>query len=382
MKTMIDLSRSMRDAMRLIKGGDLNGATEAIQRGLGVQAGPTPGDSEGGPGSGSPWIDGESCRIEDAPPEKVDHPDTARPHNRCRTSAGEFMDDKFISDAGEMDYKLFIPAGLDVTAAPPLLVMLHGCTQSPDDFARGTRMNALAQDRGYVVAYPAQSTSKNMGKCWNWFRRQDQRRGEGEPAMIAALTRYLVRTHGLDERRVYVAGLSAGGAMAAVLASTYPDIYAAIGVHSGLPFGVAHDLPSALAAMKQGLNISAALIPQTRIDLVPTIVFHGDRDTTVDPCNGEAVIAQSIGLSSVAPSPADALSRIDERGSVVGGHAYTRTVFKNADGSVAAEQWIVHGAGHAWFGGDLAGSYTDPSGPDASENMLRFFAACMRRPLQ
>jgi poly(hydroxyalkanoate) depolymerase family esterase len=287
----------------------------------------------------------------------------------------EFRDHGFSCDAGALHYKLFVPAGLG--AAAPLIVMLHGCTQSPDDFARGTRMNALAQEHGYVVAYPAQSRSKNAQKCWNWFRSHDQQRGQGEPAIIAALTGQLVKSHGLDERRVYVAGLSAGGAMAAVLASTYSDVYAAIGVHSGLPVGAARDLPSAFAAMKQGAGGPSAGVPPAHRDPVPAIVFHGDRDITVDPSNGAAIIAQCIGTTpAVLETQPDGTRATVEHASVPGGRAYTRTIFRNADGSVAAEQWVIHGGGHAWFGGDPAGSYTDPSGPDASENMLRFFSAC------
>jgi poly(hydroxyalkanoate) depolymerase family esterase len=326
------------------------------------------------------WIEGQYRVLPDVPGDAEETPGTSEPtdHSPREGPDGDFRDGRFTCDAGGMQYKLFIPAGLGA-AAPPLIVMLHGCTQSPDDFARGTRMNALAQEHGYVVVYPAQARSKNASKCWNWFRSRDQQRGQGEPAIIAALTRHLVKTHGLDERRVYVAGLSAGGAMAAVLASTYPDVYAAIGVHSGLPFGAAHDLPSAFAAMKQGAGLSSAGIPPARMDPVPAIVFHGDRDTTVDPCNGAAVIAQCMGTTASVPdAEPDATRGTVERGSIPGGRTYTRTIFKNADGSVAAEQWVVHGAGHAWFGGDPAGSYTDPSGPDASEHMLRFFSACAR----
>ena len=195
--------------------------------------------------------------------------------------------------------------------------------------------------------------------------------------MLAALTRHLVEAHRLDERRVYVAGLSAGGAMAAVLANTYPDVYAAIGVHSGLPFGVARDLPSAFAAMKQGA-MPVATAATTRTDSVPAIVFHGDRDTTVDPCNGVAVVEQCMGTAAAENAEFVGTRATVERGSVPGGRSYTRTIFSNAEGTVVAEQWLVHGAGHAWFGGDVSGSYTDPTGPDASEQMLRFFSACAR----
>ncbi len=373
---------TMHEAMRLMQTGDLQAATEAIQRGVRGGAEPSHTPTEpGGSASEADWIKGEYRVIPDTPSDAMAGTGTSVPahDHRMQGSEREFRDARFTSDAGAMDYKLFIPAGLNLAAAPPLIVMLHGCTQSPDDFARGTRMNALAQENGYVVAYPAQSKSKNASKCWNWFRSEDQQRGQGEPAIIAALTRHLVKTHGLDARRVFAAGLSAGGAMAAVLASTYADVYAAIGVHSGLPFGAAHDLPSAFAAMKRGGGRPSAAVPPARIDPVPAIVFHGDRDTTVNSCNGAAVIAQCTGTTpSERGTAGDAFGGTVERGSVPGGRTYTRTIFKNMDGSVAAEEWIVHGAGHAWFGGDPAGSYTDPSGPDASAHMLRFFSACAR----
>ena len=378
---MSNMNRTMQEAMRLMQTGNLHAATEAIQRGL------RQGAEQGSGNSGTrvsdamgDCIEGRYRVVPDSRGNDMKMPGTAETpgHEWNGRPGGEFTDRCFTCDAGAMRYKLFIPGGLDA-ATPPLIVMLHGCTQSPDDFARGTRMNALAQEYGYVVAYPAQSKIKNANKCWNWFRNDDQKRGQGEPAIIAALTRQLVISHGLDERRVYAAGLSAGGAMAAVLASTYPDVFAAIGVHSGLPVGVAHDLPSAFAAMKQGSAVPAAGVSRTPTGSVPVIVFHGDRDTTVDLCNGVAIIVQCIGATAEACEAQPNGTRATvERASVPGGRDYTRTIFRNADGSVAAEQWVIHGGGHAWFGGDRRGSYTDPSGPDASENMLRFFSACAR----
>ena len=379
---MSNLNRTMQEAMRLMQTGDLRAATDAIQRSLHGSHEPSHATTQPvASGATAACIDGQYRVIREAPNDLKQTDETIEPSDRGGNKApdGVFLDHRFTCDVGAMHYKLFIPSGLG--DAPPLIVMLHGCNQTPDDFARGTRMNALAQEHGYVVAYPAQAQRKNASRCWNWFRSQDQQRDRGEPALIAALTRHLAKAHGLDERRVYVAGLSAGGAMAAVLGSTYPDLYAAIGVHSGLPVGAAHDLPSAFAAMKQGAGIP----PSARIacmDRVPTIVFHGDRDTTVDPCNGEAVIAQCLGAAAtVSAVESDALRTTVERGSVPCGRTYTRTFFKNPDGSVMAEQWVVHGAAHAWFGGDPAGSYTDPSGPDASKHILRFFSSCARSAL-
>jgi len=376
---MINLNHTMQEAMRLMQTGDLHAATRAIQRNL--QGGAEPAYGTSGPSGSDPgahWIEGQYRVVPDAP-ESEQLPGTGEPPSQapCHEPDGSFRHHRFTCDAGALNYKLFIPANIAVVK-PPLIVMLHGCMQSPDDFARGTRMNMLAQEHGYVVAYPAQAESKNASKCWNWFRTEDQQRGSGEAAIIAALTRYLVEKHGLDEDRVYVAGLSAGGAMAAVLAGTHPDVYAAIGVHSGLPFGVAHDLPSAFAAMKRGATMSYGAAPAGQIPL-PAIVFHGDGDTTVDPCNGAAVIAQFMGTTAAGcDTESDASHATVERGAVAGGRTYTRTIFTSAEGRLIGEQWVVHGAGHAWFGGDSRGPYTDPLGPDASAHMLRFFSAQAR----
>src|SRR3954452_1948482 len=221
----------------------------------------------------------------------------------------------------------------------------------------------------FLVAYPAQAASANQGKCWNWFKPDDQQRDQGEPSIIAGLTRQIMWDHAVDPERVYVAGLSAGGAAAAVMGPTYPDLYVEIGVHSGLACGVAQDLPSALAAMRQrGPPASASLNGSRRP--VPTIVFHGDRDTTVSPVNGDQVIAK-------AKAGADLRTSVS-RGQSEGGTAYTRTVQEREGGRPIFEQWVLHGTGHAWSGGSPAGSYTDLRGPDASREMLRFFFAHRR----
>ncbi|MDI3309366.1 MAG: PHB depolymerase family esterase [Acetobacteraceae bacterium] len=276
-----------------------------------------------------------------------------------------FVPGSFGAEAGSRAYKLYIPS-THRGGPVPLVVMLHGCTQSPDDFAAGTRMNALAEEHGLLVLYPAQPSSANAKKCWNWFSPGDQRRDQGEPSLIAGMTRQVMREHAVDPRRVYVAGLSAGGAAAAIMGQAYPDLYAAVGVHSGLACGAARDLPSAFTAMRQGASI-APLRTGDAQRLTPTIVFHADRDTTVHPRNGDQVITQSGAAAATE-------LRIEiQRGQVVGGHAYSRTVHANAAGQTVLEQWLIHGGGHAWSGGSPAGSYTDPRGPDASREMLRFF---------
>lgn len=280
-----------------------------------------------------------------------------------------FLSATFSNPAGTRDYKLYVPSGYDGQPVP-LIVMLHGCTQSPDDFAAGTRMNAAAEEHHCLVVYPAQTREANISKCWNWFSAGDQQRDRGEPSLIAGITREVMHQYSVDPRRVYVAGLSAGAAAAAIMGNAYPDLYAAIGVHSGLACGVARDLPSAFAAMRHGQTGNghrAAVRPDVGKGrrVVPAIVFHGDQDTTVHPCNGDEVIAQSTLATSLE-------TRVEE-GRVIGGHTYRRSLYADPTGETLLEQWLVHGANHAWSGGSPAGSYTDPRGPDATKEMLRFF---------
>jgi poly(hydroxyalkanoate) depolymerase family esterase len=281
---------------------------------------------------------------------------------------GEFTQRSFTNGAGTRDYKLYLPRGYTADAGPPLplVVMLHGCTQSPDDFATGTRMNQFADTHGFVVAYPAQAPRANGARCWNWFRTDDQAHGRGEPSMIAGIAHQIVADHRVDPRRIFVAGLSAGAAMAVILGETYPDVFAAVGAHSGLPYAAAHDVSSAFAAMKGGALREPGSKPGGARAAVPTIVFHGDADHTVAASNGLAIVRDAAGTSPPerhATPAADAMQ---------GMRAYSRDVFAAA-GRARVEHWLVHGAGHAWSGGSAAGSYTDPAGPDASAEMIRFF---------
>ena len=290
---------------------------------------------------------------------------------------GRFFESSFTGSAGTHAFRLFVPGGCDGEALP-LVVMLHGCLQDPDDFAAGTRMNAIAQEQGFLVLYPAQTQRANGHRCWNWFSPQHQRRGSGEPALLAGMTRHILQTHSVDHDRVYVAGLSAGGAMAAILAREYPDLFAAAGVHSGVVPGAARSVASALAVMRVGPDAAWPLSPLTDAGdathgSAPLIVFHGDADTTVAVANADAVLASAIADVDVVATTSEGMTATSER-------AFRRTVWRRADDAddadapSVAEHWVVHGAAHAWSGGDASGSFTDPAGPDASREMLRFFA--------
>lgn len=351
-----DFLQTMRNAVRLTRAGSLQAATAAIQASLSgkAAASSTPDAAPSAP----PDHD-----VIDVAAREV--PQAARTDSQT-TSAESFTAGSHSEGAVRRDFKLYTPPGAGERALP-LLVMLHGCTQNPDDFAAGTAMNALARTEGFYVLYPAQSQQANPQRCWNWFKHNHQQRGRGEPALLAGMTREVMARCNVDPDRVYVAGLSAGGAMAAILGDAYPDLFAAVGIHSGLATSAATDLPSALGAMKSGNGK-----PRAQASGVATIVFHGDADGTVHPGNGAQIIAASVGHAG-APE-ADQVK-------TPGGRSSTRHVYRNPEGEVIAEHWLVHGSAHAWSGGSTQGSYTDARGPDASAEMLRFFMAHPRRKM-
>lgn len=339
---------AMGEILALTKAGRLAAATTLIKQTL---AGSPPVASETDPApENAPALPSPAAAQEKAARRPAASPrETRKTYSRTR---------------GKLDYLLYVPQSLAAQSPPPLLVMLHGCTQSADDFARGTRMNALAEELGFIVAYPEQTASANQQKCWNWFRPGDQGRDAGEPALIAGIVRDVIAEHGADPARVYVAGLSAGGAAAAIMAAAYPDLFAAVGIHSGLACGSARDLPGALAAM-QGRGRKRIATPR---EYVPVITFHGERDSTVHPDNSDQIHAAFVRSPRLA-----GLRRDLQEGKSAGGRSFRRLALVDGDGRSLAEDWRIAGAGHAWSGGAAEGSYTDPKGPDASREMLRFF---------
>lgn len=418
----------MGQAAQLTGQGDLQGATAAIQEALMGRLGSHRQPTGPQAADGQDVIDVQAREVPTAmdvnaliantmqarpgPAMNAGHKPHPQPQPQSHSqpmpdkigdSQGRIERGTYAGAAGQRDWRLYVPPADQRGQALPLVVMLHGCTQDPDDFAAGTGMDEAARRQGFFVLYPAQAQSANPQRCWNWFKHNHQQRDRGEPALLAGLTREVIAKHGIDPRRVYVAGLSAGGAMAAILGDTYPDIYAAVGVHSGLAAGAANDLPSALAAMQGSagaapMNLPGShglaglpglrsvglaggapsqAAPRSKGASVPTIVFHGDQDHTVHAVNAEHIVAACTGP---AANDGQAARLSEERARSPNGRSYTRRLHTDAHGKPVAEHWVVHGAGHAWSGGAPHGSYTDASGPDATAEMLRFFFANPGRP--
>ena len=292
------------------------------------------------------------------------------------TAAGEFLSRQIETAEGPRTYKLFIPSGYDKKRPAPLLVVLHGCTQDPDDIARGTRFNALAEQKGFLVAYPEQPQKYNGLKCWNWFDTAHQLRGKGEPALIASIAQRVMGDYRVDTKRVFIAGVSAGGAMALTVAYAYPELFAAAGIHSGIAYGSATSIANALVAMRSGAadpsTLSTSVVnAMGSARSFPAIVFQGKADKSVNVVNAGQIVSQ-LSQSFVPP-----LRKFVEVTGEANGYHYRRRTVGNDKAYV--EEWVVDELGHAWSGGSKDGTYADPSGPDASSEMIRFFLEHARR---
>jgi poly(hydroxyalkanoate) depolymerase family esterase len=359
------------DALSLVRKSDLAGATALLRKALSGEAAkgsesdpavqPQPPASAYAPTARRPL--GETLRaLRVRPMIPLKPPEAPAP------DLGErFLRRAYRGPAGALNYRLYIPADHERRELA-LVLMLHGCLQDPEDFACGTKMNDLAEEFGLIVAYPHQPRRANPQGCWNWFDRRHQNRGSGEPAKLAGLAQALAKEFDVRRERVFAAGLSAGGAMAEILAAAYPDVFDAVGIHSGLPYKSAGDVPSAFAAMKGTAAFDPApLAPSGRN--CRKIIFHGLADETVNPVNGERI------LDEVERSDTS-FTRSDLDWPIEGGRV-SRIALKDPDGRPVAEEWLVEGGGHAWFGGDSRGSYTQAVGLDASRVMVRFFLAEM-----
>ena len=360
-KPPIDLT----DVTRLTRGGRIGDATALLKSlvGRGHDLGASPTVAQAAKGAARRFAEAAARYTPgfDAADVTAKRGSAAERTARAPSHSGTFETRTVRNAAGALTYKLYVPSA-PLRGPVPLVVMLHGCTQSADDFAAGTRMNEWGERFGFLVAYPEQSKAANSSRCWNWFKGGEQSRDHGEPSLIADATRAIMTDFPIDPARVYVAGLSAGGAAAAIMGCAYPDLYAGVGVHSGLACGAASDMGSAFAAMR-GHTRNAR--PKSH---VPTIVIHGTADRTVAPSNAREVAEQVA--SGAGPTETEQGTK--------GGTTFTRILRRDEKGRVTTEQWMIDGAGHAWSGGSPAGSYAEPSGPDASEAMLRFFGIVPR----
>ncbi len=348
-------AEAMRQSLDLVRASNPAEATRLIQQALSGEtggAGPIAPDRETAAPSQRRPLSEVLAGLAQKPGGTFTPPNTSRP--AVEVPATMVIDAaRHDTPHGARDYRVFRPADADLPVRG-LILMLHGCTQTPEDFAKGTQMHMAAAQKGMIVVYPEQGRSHNTSLCWNWFRPSDQAAQAGEPAILADLAAHVAAKHGVPKGRVFAAGLSAGGAMAAILAQTHRDLFRAVGIHSGLPTGVAHDVVSAFGAMRGEGNPRGAAVPSH------CILFQGSADTTVAPVNAGRL--------------AGVLTATTERSGTAGGRRFDVLTGRNATGH-SVELWRIDGAGHAWSGGARGGSFADPAGPDASTEMVRFFDA-------
>jgi poly(hydroxyalkanoate) depolymerase family esterase len=292
---------------------------------------------------------------------------------------GTELSGTFENASGSRRYEGYVPTGARTGTPLPLVVALHGCTQTASDFRDATRLDELAETEKFITVYPEQPAAASPLRCWSWFSPAHQHRGRGEPALIEGITEQVAERWAVDATRVYVTGLSAGGAMAVVMGAAYPHRYAAIAVHSGCQYG---GLPCSANGgpdpVRQGALAHQAMGAHARV--VPVIVFQGDADTTVPPINAEQVVQQWISTNDYADDgtrngsvPTRRYSTIS--GPAAGGHRYDVDYYVDQAGAPVVERWLVRGMGHAWSGGCVCEPYTDPDAPDATAATYAFFEA-------
>lgn len=300
---------------------------------------------------------------------------------------GTWMNGTAKSSAGAIDYKLWVPTLYRKDKPAPLVLMLHGCMQNAEELAALSGMNELADKENFLVVYPQQTASANPLRCWNWFDPKNQERDVGEPSLIAAAVRDVRVSHSVDAKRIYVVGISAGGAMAAVMATAYSESFAAIGVIAGPEYKAATSVEGGLAAMKvggpdpnqQGLAAYQAIQKgATTKKRVPLINFQGSKDPYVNPVNSDQLIAQWAQTNDLLDDGKDndsvtAKSSTETKGAVPNGYSYTKYSYRDTKGRLLMERWIVEGLGHAWPGSTATNRFADAKGPDATAEIWRFF---------
>jgi poly(hydroxyalkanoate) depolymerase family esterase len=310
-------------------------------------------------------------------------------------SEGKWIAGKARAAGGSRNFKLWIPAAPEDARAWPLLMLLHGCTHDGAHMAEISGMNEVAAFHRFLVVYPEQSLCANLLKCWNWFRPEHQSRDAGEPSILAAIVAQIRSTYSVDPDRLYVAGVSAGGAMASILAATYPDVFAGVAVFAGAEFKAATSTSEGFAAMKHGgpdparqgqiaFEVMHGGFARTERRRMPVIVFHGTADKKVNWINADQTIAQWEKTNScLAAEDGNIGFLLTEKvsdGKVSDGYAYKKYSYLESDSHLLMEKWLVEGLGHAWSGSPKPRKYGDPKGPNASAEIWRFFCESAKHP--